>query len=152
MMIANSMLRNRVRFAALLSCMFIACCLAIGCGGKGVPEKDNRSAQVAFDDAIKLVDAGSYSQALPLLDSAIASGALSADLYADALLLRSRCYSDAGAIDKAEADLTLSEQGAPNPSKFQFAKGTLLSKQGKKAEADAAFKAAKKMDPTIKLP
>ena len=56
------------------------------------------------------------------------------------------------ALDKAEADLALSEQGSPSPAKFQLAKGTLLSKQGKKTEADAAFKAAKKIDPTIKLP
>jgi len=129
----------------------IACFLTAGCGGK-VPEKDNRTAQVAFDDAIQLVDAGRYSQALPLLEIAIASGGLSADLYAEALLLRSRCFSDAGDMAKAEADLTHSEQGSPNPAKFQLAKGTLLSKQGKKAEADAAFKAAKKIDPTIKLP
>jgi tetratricopeptide (TPR) repeat protein len=150
-LIAHSVLCNKVCSVVLCSCLVIACCVATGCGGK-VQEKDNRTAQVAFDDAIKLVDAGSYSQALPLLDSAIASGGLSADLYAEALLLRSRCYADAGALDKAEADLSHSEQGSPSPAKFQFAKGFLLSKQGKKAEADAAFKAAKKIDPTIKLP
>ncbi len=150
-MIANPKLRCQVRFALLCSCLFLACCLATGCGGKG-PEKDNRTAQVAFDEASQLVEAASYSQALPLLESAIASGGLSADLYAEALLLRSRCHADAGALDKAQADLSLSEQGSPNPAKFQLAKGTLLSKQGKKSEADAAFKAAKKIDPTIKLP
>ena len=150
-MIATLKLRYRVWFSVRISFLLFACCLAAGCGGK-VPEKDNRTAQVAFDDAVKLVEAESYSQALPLLESAIAAGGLSADLYAEALLLRSRCHADAGALDKAEADLTLSEQGSPSPAKFQFAKGTLLSKQGKKAEADAAFKAAKKIDPSIKLP
>lgn len=150
-MIAKPKLRHQARFSANSICLLLACCLATGCGGK-VPEKDNRTAQVAFDDAIKLVESGSYSQALPLLESAISAGGLSADLYAEALLLRSRCHADAGALDKAEADLTLSEQGSPSPAKFQLAKGTLLSKQGKKAEADAAFRAAKKIDPTIKLP
>ena len=150
-MIAKLKLHCRVRFFVNSSFLLIACCLATGCGGK-VPEKDNRTAQVAFDDAVKLIETESYSQALPLLESAIATGGLSADLYAEALLLRSRCHADAGALDKAEADLTLSEQGSPSPAKFQLAKGTLLSKQGKKAEADAAFKAAKKIDPSIKLP
>ncbi|MCY2983032.1 MAG: hypothetical protein NTY15_05270 [Planctomycetota bacterium] len=150
-MIAKIKLRYRVPFSVDMSCLLMACCLATGCGGK-VPEKDNRTAQVAFDDAVKLVETESYSQALPLLESAIATGGLSADLYAEALLLRSRCHADAGALDKAEVDLTLSERGSPSPAKFQLAKGALLSKQGKKAEADAAFKAAKKIDPTIKLP
>jgi len=150
-MIAKPKNRYHPHFVAFCIFSFIPCCLTAGCSGN-VPEKDNRIAQVAFDDAIKLVDAESYSQALPLLENAIASGGLSADLYAEALLLRSRCFSDAGDLGKAEADLTLSEQGSPNPAKFQLAKGTLLSKQGKKAEADAAFKAAKKIDATIKLP
>jgi tetratricopeptide (TPR) repeat protein len=150
-MIAKPKLRYQFRFALQCCCVFLACCLVTGCSAT-IPEKDNRTAQVAFDEAIKLVETESYSQALPLLESAIATGALSADLYAEALLLRSRCHAEAGALDKAEADLTLSEQGSPSPAKFQLAKGTLLLKQGKKAEADAAFKAAKKIDPSIKLP
>ncbi len=123
----------------------------VGCGAK-VTVKDNRSSQVAFDEALALVDSGSYVQALPLLEKSIASGGLSADFYATALLLRSRCYSDAGELEKANADLEHADQGSPNPAQFQLAKGSLLAKQGKKAEADLAFKAAKKADPSIKLP
>ncbi len=129
----------------------MAFCLALGCTGK-VTELDNRSSQVSFDEATQCIDLGNYAQALPLLDNAIVSGGLSADSYADALLLRARRYCNAGDLEKAEADIRHAEQGSPNPAKFQVAKGTLLSKQGKKSEADIAFKAAKKIDPSIKLP
>ncbi len=123
----------------------------IGCGSK-VSVGDNRSSQVAFDEALGLVESGGYAQALPLLEKAIASGGLSADFYATALLLRSRCYCEAGELEKASADLEHADQGSPNPAQFQLAKGMLLAKQGKKAEADLAFKAAKRADPSIKLP
>ena len=135
------------RFVAMLMVL----CLSVGCGSKG-SVADNRSSQVAYDEALSLVESGSYSQALPLLDKSIASGGLSADFYASALLLRSRCFCDAGELEKAQADLDHAEQGTPSPGQYQLAKGSLLAKQGKKAEADAAFKAAKKADPTIKLP
>ncbi len=125
--------------------------LTTGCGPR-VSVDDNRNSQVAYDEALNWIDSGSYSQALPLLDKAIASGGLSADYFATALLMRSRCYSDAGELEKAQADLEHAEQGSPSPAQLQLAKGSLLAKQGKKAEADAAFKAAKRADPSIKLP
>ena len=99
-----------------------------------------------------MVDSGSYAQALPLLEKAIASGGLSADFFASALLLRSRCYSDSGELELAKADIERADLGSPNPANVYLAKGCLLAKQGKKTEADAAFKAAKKADPLIKLP
>lgn len=126
-------------------------CLVLGCE-KTVSETDSRSSQVSLDQAIAFIDSGSYSSALPLLDASIASGGLSADQYADALLLRACCHTDSGDLEKAEADLTLVEQGAPNPAKFQLTKGMLLTKQGKKSEAAAAFKLAKQLDPSIKIP
>jgi tetratricopeptide (TPR) repeat protein len=136
-----------VRFCA----MPIALCLVMGCGSKESIEV-NRVSQVSYDEALKLVESGSYAQALPLLDQSITAGGLSADLYASALLLRSRCYSDANELEKAQADLDHAEQGSPSPAEYQLAKGCLLAKQGKKSEADAAFKAAKKLDSTITLP
>ncbi len=129
--------------------MFFA--LIIGCGSK-VRESDNRTAQMSFDEAVPLVDSGDYKQALPLLEKSISAGGLSADMYAVALLLRSRCYSETGDVEKAQADLDHAEQGSPNAAQLLLAKGTLLAKRGKKAEADAAFKAAKKADPSIKTP
>ena len=126
-------------------------CLVLGCE-KTISETDSRSSQVSLDQAIAFIDSGSYSSALPLLDASIASGGLSADQYADALLLRACCHTDSGDLEKAEADLTLVEQGAPNPAKFQLTKGMLLTKQGKKSEAAAAFKLAKQLDPSIKIP
>jgi len=131
--------------------MVMVLCQTLGCGSR-VTVDDNRSSQVAFDEALNLVDSGSYAQALPLLDKAIASGGLSADFFATALLLRSRCHCDAGDLEKAKADLEHADQGSPSPAQLQLTKGFLLAKQGKKTEADAAFKAAKKVDPSIKLP
>ena len=144
---SNCWLKEKLDFSALVLMLM----LISGCGSSVSPD-DNRSSQVAFDEALSLIESGSYSQALPLLDKSIASGGLSADYFATALLLRSRCYSDAGETEKAQADLDHAEQGAPSPSQFLLAKAALFAKQGKKAEADAAFKAAKKGDPTIKLP
>ncbi len=134
----------------MLGCGMLGCGM-LGCGSQ-VRENDNRTAQMSFDEAVPLVDSGNYKQALPLLEKSISAGGLSADMYALALLLRSRCHSEMGDIEKAQADLDHAEQGSPNAAQLLLGKGTLLAKQGKKAEADAAFKAAKKADPSIKIP
>ena len=134
-----------------VSILLFVISFTFGCGGQ-VTVDSARSSQVSYDEALTLVNSGSYSQALPLLNKAIESGGLSADIYADALLLRSRCYCDAGDLEKGEADLSHAEQGTPNPAQFEIAKGTLLFKKGKKAEADAAFKAAKKIDKSAVIP
>lgn len=138
------------QWSQLIACL-VFFTFIIGCGSK-VRENDNRTAQMSFDEAVPLVDSGDYKQALPLLEKSISAGGLSADMYAVALLLRSRCYSETGNVEKAQADLDHAEQGSPNAAQLLLAKGTLLAKQGKKAEADAAFKAAKKADPSIKTP
>ena len=140
-----------IRLCSPLFALALFSTLMIGCGSP-VREDDNRTAQMSFDEAVPLIDAENYQQALPLLEKSIAAGGLSADIYAVALLLRSRCYCDKGDIEKAQADLNHAEQGSPNTAQLLLAKGTLLAKQGKQAESDTAFKAAKKADPSIKLP
>ena len=147
----NAITMHRITINLRIVAMVSALVFTVGCGSK-VSVEDNRSSQVAYDEALSLIDSGGYAQALPLLEKSIASGGLSADFYASALLLRSRCHCDAGDLEKAQLDLDHAEQGTPSPAQYQLAKGCLLAKQGKKAEADAAFKAAKKADPTIKLP
>ena len=140
-----------IRLCPTLFLVVLISSLMIGCSSP-VREGDSRTAQMSFDEAVPLIDAGNYQQALPLLEKSIAAGGLSADIYAVALLLRSRCYSDQGDIAKAQADLNHAEQGSPNIAQLLLAKGTLLAKQGKQAESDTAFKAAKKADPSIILP
>ena len=140
-----------IRLCSTLFLVIVIPSLMIGCSSP-VREGDSRTAQMSFDEAVPLIDAGNYQQALPLLEKSIAVGGLSADIYAVALLLRSRCYSDKGDIAKAQADLNHAEQGSPNIAQLLLAKGTLLAKQGKQAESDTAFKAAKKADPSIILP
>ena len=140
-----------IRLCSTLFLVVLISSLMIGCSSP-VREGDSRTAQMSFDEAVPLIDAGNYQQALPLLEKSIAVGGLSADIYAVALLLRSRCYSDKGDIAKAQADLNHAEQGSPNIAQLLLAKGTLLAKQGKQAESDIAFKAAKKADPSIILP
>ena len=139
------------RLCAPLFALALLSSLIMGCSS-AAREGDNRSAQMSFDEAVPLIDSGNYQQALPLLEKSIAAGGLSADMYSVALLLRSRCYSDKGNVELAQADLDHAEQGSPNAAQLLLAKGTLLAKQGKKTEADAAFKAAKKADSSIKLP
>ncbi len=144
------MVRSTIALSVTLLCLGLGLAMA-GCKGS-VSESSHRNAQVAFDEASTLVQSADYAGALPLLEKAIGAGGLPADVYADALLLRSRCYAQTGDLQKAEEDLNHAEQGSPNPAQFQIAKGTLLLKQGKKAEADAAFKNAKKLDKNAVIP
>jgi tetratricopeptide (TPR) repeat protein len=127
------------------------CMLLLGCE-KPISEHDNRMSQVAYEEAIQLVDASSFDEALSVVNEAIAAGGLSADQYADALLLRCRCQCNLGNMEQAESDLAKAELGSPNPASFELARGILLSKQGKKRDSEEAFKLAKKIDPSIKIP
>lgn len=132
-----------------LGLVLLASCVACS---KQVPVEANRTSQVSLDEAIQLVQSGSYSQALPLLEKAIASGGLQADTLADAYTYRARCYADANEIEKATQDLSFAEQGSASPALYLVAKGTLLHKQGKKAEAETAFRNAKQIDKNVVVP
>jgi tetratricopeptide (TPR) repeat protein len=125
------------------------CC--IGCMGESSTIAV-RTAQVAFDEAVPLLNDDDYSQALPKLESAIQSGSLTADQFATALLMRSRCYAASSEFDKAKADIDLAEQGSPNEASLQIAKGYLLAKQGNEAESRSAYQAALDIDPAALIP
>jgi tetratricopeptide (TPR) repeat protein len=142
----------------MLSPKFIRCVLCIsafsllgGCGN-GTGESEVRSAQVSFDEALAKEASGELSGALPLIEAALSDDGLNPDQLAEALLLRARCYCASGALDKAQADIEMADQGAPNPAKLHLTRGMLLDKQGKAAEAKAEYNLAKRADPSIKIP
>lgn len=125
--------------------------VTLGCGQQ-VSENTLRNAQVTFDDALAKEASGDLTGALPLIEAALTNGGLNPDQLADGYLLRARCYCTAGELEKAQADIDMADQGAPNPAKMHLTRGMLLEKQGKSAEAKAEFSKAKKADPTLKLP
>lgn len=125
--------------------------LLFGCSNQ-VPADSIKRGQIAFDEAIQLLGAGKHADAKLLLDQSIASGGLAADQLAEALLYRAQCHAEEGNMDLAQKDLEHAEQGSPNQARYLVVKGSLLRKQGKKAESDAAFREAKRNDKSIKLP
>ena len=80
--------------------LIVACLCCIGCMGESSTIAV-RTAQVAFDEAVPLLNDNDYSQALPKLESAIQSGSLSADQFAMALLMRYR----SGCVDSQEVNI-----------------------------------------------
>jgi tetratricopeptide (TPR) repeat protein len=125
--------------------------LITGCGS---PANEDlvRNAQVTFDDAVAKEASGDLAATLPLIDSALSNGGLNPDQLAEAYLLRARCYCASGELEKAQLDIDMADQGAPNPAKLHLTRGILLDKQGKSAEAKVEFSKAKKADPAIALP
>jgi len=125
--------------------------LTAGCGEQ-VNEDLLRNAQVTFDDALAKEASGDLAGTLPLIDAALTNGGLNPDQLAEGYLLRARCYCAGGELEKAQTDIDMADQGAPNPAMLYLTRGMLLDKQGKSAEAKAEFNKAKKADPTITLP
>jgi tetratricopeptide (TPR) repeat protein len=133
-----------------LICILALACL--GCSGGGMSKSQLQSAQSAMEKAIEAESAGRFSDALPLIESAVSTGGLNPDQLSEAYLIRSRCYSMTGKTDLAEKDLSSAEQGAPSPASFAFTKAILLLKQNKLAESKAEFNKAVKLDPKLKMP
>lgn len=131
--------------------LLIASIFFLGCSDQ-VPADSIKRGQVAFDEAIQLLSAGKHADAKLLLDQSIESGGLAADQLAEALLCRAQCHAEEGNMELALKDLEHAEQGSPNQARYLVVKGSLLRKQGKKAESDAAFREAKRIDKSIKLP
>ena len=117
-----------------------------------MPESSVADAETAVDQAREAIKTGGFQTALPLLDQAIESPGLNADLYADAVAMRAVCHASAGDLEQARTDLQEAEMGAPNEALLHFAKGMVLDKEGKASEAKREFSAAKKLDPDLKKP
>ncbi len=138
-----------VRIALLIVVLFL---VPTGCSNGTMDKNVIQSGEVGLQEATKLVEGNQYAQALPILDKCINDGGLNADLLSMALIQRARCHVDAGNTEAAAQDLERAEQGSAPPDQFHLAKGLLLRKQGKSAEASAEFAKAKKASPKIKIP
>ena len=57
-----------------------------------------------------------------------------------------------GNAEKAEADLSEAELGAPDEALWHFSRGVVWSKSGKEADAAKEFSKAKRIDPSLKRP
>lgn len=123
-----------------------------GCSGTGLSEQAVQTGEVGLQEAIKFVDAGQCTQALPILDKCIAAGGLNADLLSTALVQRARCHVDAGNTEAADKDLQNAEQGSPPLDQFHLVRGLLYKKLGKTKQATEEFAKAKKVSPKIKIP
>ncbi len=128
-----------------------ACLLLAGCSSQ-LSKSELQSAQTAAEKAMELERSGSYAEAFPLIDGAIAKGGLNPDQLSEAYLLRARCRCAADKLEEAERDLSFAEQGSPNPASWHFSRALLLSKQKKAAESKAEFAKAVRIDPKLKMP
>ncbi len=130
----------------------IAGCATIAGCGSGMSKSAVQETQSAAEKAAELEQTGKYSEAIPLLDTAISNGGLNPDQLAEAYLSRSRCHSLTGKLAEAEQDLNTAEQGSPNPASFHFTRAILLLKQDKASESKAEFAKARRIDSTLKMP
>ena len=138
--------------AAYLTGISILALGLIGCGGQLEPSRI-ASAQQALEQARARIEARDVAAALPLLDEALAaSGSLDPDLYVSGLLYRAQCFALKGQLERAETDLALAEQGAPDAAQWHYTRAILFTEQGKAVQARREFAAARKLDPSLQLP
>ena len=138
--------------SGLQSVVLVTVLFAMGCSSQ-IASDVVQSSQASLDQAKSLVvKGGSSSEALTLLDSAILDPGLDADQYVEAVLLRARCYADAGEFEKAEADLEEAELGDPGEALLHFTKAIVYDKQGKAKESKKEFAIARRLDSSLKMP
>lgn len=124
----------------------------LGCSSQDVDSNQIADAQQGYDDALELMESGSYAEALPILDQVLADPGLDPDQAATALLMRAVCKADAGDTDAAEADIQEAEMGGPPEGWLNFAKAALAEKNGDASTAKKLYSKARRLNPALKKP
>jgi tetratricopeptide (TPR) repeat protein len=132
----------------ILASGFAAVCLLAGCGSSEVIEtRENAYAAVAAGD--QAFQSRDYATAAERYAVAVNGGGLNPDAYASAAVKLAVSYGALKKFDEAHAMLDKLEQGAPNLDEIHAARSFVLKKQGKAAEARAAFAKARRINPRI---
>jgi tetratricopeptide (TPR) repeat protein len=126
--------------------------LLIGCGSNQMPASQVRNAVVSYSEAVEAQREGDYATALSLYNAAIDEGGLDSDQHADALLRSAECCIELGNLDDAAAALDLLEANAPELEQFYLIRCKLYARQGDSAKAQAAYEAAREINPTAEPP
>lgn len=143
----------RTKRAPLLAMIMLLGCQFVGCGqGTVVEEQQALDAQAAYDAGLSAFADGNLGQARSHFDAALTGSGLSVDCLVDAQLKRSMCAAADGDFDTAQADLDEAAQGVMDEPQLHVARGFLLAKQGKQAEAEAEFSKAKQINPRVEIP
>lgn len=135
--------------------LFVVCSLGLllgGCSAGQQPSSEIATSEGGYDEAVIAFEASEFQKAEAHLSAAIDAGGLNPDLVVDAYLLRAEARTELEKLDEAMADLAFVEQGVPDLGRFHKLRGDILLAQGDKVGARKAFKNARQIDKSIKLP
>ncbi len=121
-----------------------------GCNSSSQLASNREVAYQAFSAADTAFESKQYQEAKDQFTQAIDSGGLIIDVYIDAVIKRAVCSATMDDFAAAHADLDKMEQGAPNLDEVLAARSYVLSKQGKKKAAKAAWTKAKRINRRVK--
>lgn len=141
-------MRDRKIVAAVCGGATVGLIWLAGCGPRRVADATFATAQGAWDRASQSLDAGELAVALEALDLALAAGAgLHADLYVDALLMRSVCLAAVRRWEDAAVDLEMAAEGATDWDQVCIARAALARSRGEPLEAERELAEARKLNP-----
>lgn len=135
-------MHSPLRAATLTAVLACAGCSGSTSGSDAVAREQSAKAFQQAEDALEQDD---FARAKELFDLAIAEGHLSIDAIGVAYAGRAVCLAELGQFEEAHDDLDKMEQ-APNQGEILAARSYVLEKQGKKAEARAAWAKAKRFN------
>jgi hypothetical protein len=123
---------------------------AVGCGSTAAEHETGRkAAYAAYNEALRAYDAKNYSAAEPQFTAAIEARGLNPDIYCSAVAKRAACWAVAGKLPEALAELEQLGPAASNMDEILALQSFIFKKQGKAAEARAAFAKARRINPRI---
>jgi tetratricopeptide (TPR) repeat protein len=129
--------------------VFAALWLLAGCGGQTEVVNTRQNAYAAAAQADQAFQSRDYATAAERYAVAVNGGGLNPDAYASAAVKLAVSYGALKKFDEAHAMLDKLEQGAPNLDEINAARSFVFKKQGKAAEARAAFAKAKRFNPRV---
>lgn len=136
------------RYGAILSIWLGMLALISGCGApQAIDANLLADAQVSYDTALEAEKLGDQQEALRLLNQALDPKAgLSPDLAADARILRAVVLARLDRASESHADLDSAAEGAGDLSAVHVARAFVFEKEGKKSEASAEMKKARRLN------
>jgi Tfp pilus assembly protein PilF len=122
--------------------------ITAGCGGSGQAEP-RIGATAALEAGIQSLEGGDFQAAIESFEYALESGLLNADSTVECLIQRAIAQAAGGDLESALADLHRAEQGPSDLAKIFAVRSFVLEKQGKRAEANAAWVQAQRINRKI---
>ena len=118
--------------------------VTLGCGGPGGNPADREAANRDYNEAVAALQSQDFQTAVDKFSRALETGYLNADRYVDASVQRAIGLAGLGDFDAAHAALDELEKDAQVIEVSYAARGFIFEKQGRKKQAAAAWKKARR--------